>query len=493
MLVTRLETKVTQCSLSPSQMFRMLKTPDVLLVLCLVGAADALHKQWIPDTNYENRTNWDKNVVPCGNDIVDFPAQREVSVFVETVHAVQEMRLPVQGEFILNSGAGFYVVSGQDPGCGAGVVTQFKDSESLQWFNPALWQAAATLDDLQRGNFLFSVHEESVPCQNDDVVFKARSSFRVDTSSSQPDVPVKSVSVLGKTFNSRSEFSQFLSSRTGQLQFHGSSIVTVGNQECGDPSGCDCGNSANHQRICSTVTCASLSCKKPLLPVGHCCHVCGVIATIRYAAAFNLQTYRQRIHHLFLSLPQYKSIQLGMSKVFKSQRLMGIVPFGTSPEIQVVIMDGEKGTESEDLARDILNDARSHGSNLGITEAEFQASSGSSSDGPDVSAGMVVGVVFGVLIMIGLIIVVFFLIHKGFVQIPSSLPSLSNFRTSSSVEELGGPLDHGFDNPIFDKPHMLPDIPGVSASETYNSISMTQTGVYFVNPVYDENETDFNA
>ncbi|XP_059204343.1 protein amnionless [Centropristis striata] len=471
----------------------MLKTPDVLLLfLCVVGAADALHKQWIPDTNYENKTNWDKDAVPCGNDRVQFLAQRKVSVFVETTHAVQEMRLPVEGEFILNSGAGFYVVSGQDPGCGAGVTTQFKDSESLKWFNPALWQAAATLDDLQRGNFLFSVHEESVPCRYDDVVFRARSSFRVDTSSSQSSIPVKSVSVLGKKFDSSSEFSQYLSSRSGRLQFHGSSAVTVGNQECGDPSGCDCGNSANHEKICSTVTCSSLSCKKPLRPAGHCCDVCGAILTIHYAASFNLQSYRQRIHHLFLTLPLYTSIQLGMSKVFKSQRLMGVIPFGTTPEIQVVIMDGEKGTQAESLAWDILNDARSQGSNLGITKAEFQASSGNGSDQSGVSAGLVVGVVFGVLIMLTLITALIVLVRKGFVHMPLSLPSSFRRRTST-VGELGGPLDHGFANPIFDKPDMLHNIPGVNTFESNNSISLTQTGVHFVNPVYDEKETDFSA
>lgn len=482
----------------------MLKTPDVLLLLCLVGAANALYKQWIPDTNYENKTNWDKGAVPCGNDIVQFSAQRKVSVFVETTHAVQEMKFPVDGEFILNSGAGFYVVAGQDPSCGQGVVTQFKDSDSLQWFNPALWQAAATLDDLQRGNFLFSVHEESVPCQYDDVVFKALSSFSVDTSSSQSSIPVKSVSVQGKVFDSRSEFSQYLSSRSGQLQFHGSSAVTVGNPGCGDPTGCDCGNSVNHQRICSSVKCASLNCKKPLLPVGHCCEVCGAIVTIQYAAGFNLQTYRQRIYQLFLALPKYKSIQLGMSKVFKSQRLMGIIPFGTSPEIQVAILDGEKGTLSENLARDIVNDVDSHGSNFGITGAGFQASSGSSSDQPGGGAGLVVGVVFGVLIMITLIIIVVVLIRKGIVQMPSvpslpslpsmpsmpSMPSLSSLKRNTDIGELGGPLDHGFENPMFDKPEMLPDI---LEAKAINSISMTQTGVYYINPVYDENETDFNA
>lgn len=467
----------------------------MLLLFCLVGAASALYKQWIPDTNYENKTNWDKGAVPCGNDIIQFSAQRQVSVFVESTHALKEMRLPVNGELILNMGSGFYVLEGQEPGCGQGVVAQFRDFESLQWLDPAQWQTAATQGDLHRGDFLFSVHEESVPCRYDDVVFKDTSSFRVDTSSSQPSIPVKSVTVLGKTFHSDADFSQYLSSRSGQLQFHGSSAVTVGNLDCEDPSGCDCGNTMNHQQICGFVTCSSLSCKKPLLPTGHCCAVCGAVVTIHYSDGFNLQTYRQRIHQLFLVLPKYKSIQLAMSKVSKSQKLMGMIPFGTSPEIQVVILDGEKGTQSEALAQDIMKDIHSHGPSFGISGAEFQTSSGSSSNQCEHCPGMVAGVVLGVLFLITLVIIVAVLIRRGVVQMPSlpMMPSLSSFKRNSDNEDLGGALDHGFDNPMFDKPGMMPEIPSLYGTEINNSISMKETGVFFVNPVFDENETDFNA
>ncbi|RVE69561.1 hypothetical protein OJAV_G00079290 [Oryzias javanicus] len=473
----------------------MLQAPGVLLLLCL-GATNALYKQWIPDTNYENKTNWDKGKVPCGNDVVVFSAQGKVSVFVETSHAVQEMRLPNDGELILNSGAGFHVLSGKDPACGAGATTQFQASESLQWFNPAKWQAAATQNDLQLGKFLFSVHEESVPCQQDDVVFKALSSFRVDTSSSQSTIPVKSVSVLGKLFDSRSEFSQYLSTRTGQMQFHGSSAVTVGNPGCGDPSGCDCGNSVNHQLICSTVKCATAGCKKPLAPVGHCCEVCGATITIYYTAGFNMQNYRERIHHLFLILPEYKSIQLGISKVSKSQKLLGVIPFSTTPEIQVVIVDGEAGKLSEALARDIMTDIRSHGSELGITGSEFQASSGNSSDPSGGNVGMVAGIVIAVLILIALVAIGAVLIQKRVVRLPPmptiTMPSLSSFKRNTDVGDLGGTIDRGFDNPIFDHPDMLSNNPGLYGTEG-QSISMRQTGVHFINPVYNENESDFTV
>ncbi|XP_029997712.1 protein amnionless [Sphaeramia orbicularis] len=465
----------------------MLKTPDMLLLFCLVGAANALYKQWIPDTNYENKTNWDRGAVPCGNDVVQFSAQRKVSVFVESAHAVREMKLPLDGEFILNSRAGFYVLSGQDPDCGAGVTTKFKNSDSLVWYNPALWQAAATLDDLQQKNFLFSVHEESVPCKHDDVVFKASSSFRVDTSSSEKEIPVKSVSVLGKKFDSSdgTEFNEYLQSHTGRLQFHGSSDVAPGMSACDDPSGCICGNSANLPRICNTVTCTPSTCKKPLRPSGHCCDVCGAILTVHYDSGFNLQTYRQRIQHRFLT--QYTSVQLGMSKVFQSQRLLNIIPLWTSAEIQVVILDGEGSSQAEALVQDLMKDINSQGSILGITGAEVQTSSGNNSK--QTNTGMVIGAVFGVLIMLSLIVTIVVLVRKGVVQ----MPSISMFHTSSDIGELGGPIDRGFDNPMFDKPSLMPEVPSLYGTEVTNSISMRQTGVHFVNPVYDEHETDFNV
>uniref|UniRef100_A0A3P8YCK0 Protein amnionless n=1 Tax=Esox lucius TaxID=8010 RepID=A0A3P8YCK0_ESOLU len=464
------------------KLFHMMsRTPVIFLLFSLSGAADALYKQWIPDTNYGNKTNWDKGSVPCGNDIVKFLAQRNISVYVKTVHSIQEMWLPVNGEFILPSGGGFTVNSGGEPGCGAGVTTQFKDAESLQWFDPELWKAAASLDDLEKGRFLFSVHEESVPCQNDDVVFRDGTTFRVDTTSNKLIVPVQSVTVLSKKFSRSSEFSQYLGSHSGQMQFHGSSAPSVGAATCEDASGCNCGNSVNHDRICSKVKCAPMSCKKPLYPTGHCCDVCGAIVTVQYTLGFNLESYRNRLQHLFLSLASYRSIHLGMSKVLKSQLFLGVIPRASVAVIQIVLLDGESGELAEALARDILNDVQDQGSNLGISGAEFQASSGA----------MVVGAVIGVIVLVAGILVLAVLYRRGIVKIPTmptiSVPSLSSLRQSK--QEIGEFTDHGFENPIFDQPVVMPEVPGIYGSEAMNSIALKSSGVYFTNPAFDENET----
>ncbi|XP_026772927.2 protein amnionless [Pangasianodon hypophthalmus] len=468
---------------------------DLFILLSMLGSACALYKQWVPDTNFENVTNWDKGSLPCGSDQVVFSASGKVAVYVGEAHTLSGMRLPVDGEFILASGAGFSVREGQDPSCGTGGTAHFRDPDSLKWFDPALWKSASSLDHLQNGPYLFFVHEETVPCQHDDVVFRDGSSFRVDVSAHENSVPVKSVMVLGRKFTDNSYFSEYTSSDLGKLQFHGSSAVRVSGSACDDITGCECGNSGNHDRICSNVKCPELDCKKPLYPVGHCCDVCGAIMTIHFSDSFNIESYRQRLQHLFLSLSKYKSIQMALSKVSKTQRLMRVIPYGITQEIQVVLLDENTGPQSgklaEALAKDILSDIDAQGSHLGIDSAEFHASSGASSgDVSGMSGGEVAGIILGILALVAFLALFVVLHRRGMLRVPN-LPSLSSWRKDSEIGDLGGPLDHGFANPMFEKQSTLPEISGLYGTESLNGITLTHSGVHFVNPVYDE--TDFNA
>lgn len=468
---------------------------DLFILLSMLGSACALYKQWIPDTNFENATNWDKGSVPCGSDQVVFPASGKVAVYVDTAHTLSGMGLPTDGEFILATGAGFSIREGPDPSCGESGTTYFRDPDSQKWLDPALWKAASSLEHMQSGPYLFFVHEETVPCQYDDVVFRSGSSFRVDISAHDNSVPVKSVSVLGKTFRDNLDFLQYANSHLGKLQFHGSSSVRIIGSACDDITGCECGNSGNRDRICSNVKCKQLECKKPLPPVGHCCDVCGAIMTIQFSDNFNIESYRQRLQHLFLSLSKYKSIQMALSKVSRTQRLLQVIPYGTTQEIQVVLLDENTGLQSgklaEALVKDILRDINGQGSHLGIVSAEFHASSGTSSGGSSgLSGGAVAGVILGIVALVAVLALVVVLHRRGMIRVPN-LPSLTDWRKNSEIGVLGGPLDHGFDNPMFEKQNSLPEIPGLYGAESMNSITLTHSGVHFVNPVYDE--TDLNA
>ncbi|XP_066551091.1 protein amnionless isoform X1 [Amia ocellicauda] len=474
--------------------------------LGLLGASSALYKQWVPDTNFNNQTNWDPERVPCADDRVVFAPHKKVAVFVQALHSILEMMsgvkwtsprlmmiimstvsvlkrgsqpvcpqtLPLDGEILLAPDSGLVASAGRDPGCEGGQTVSFKDSDRWQWFDPPLWQAADSSEGLERGNFLFSVHEESVPCQTDDVVFRGDSSFRVDASSDRPLVPLRSLSVLGQRFLSDAELTRYLRSRLGQLQIHGDSAPQ------------------NHERICAAVRqrgpCPQLDCKKPLRPAGHCCDICGAIVMLQFSPDFRLDSYRQRLQHLFLAQPVYRAVRMAVSKVSRPRWLLGLIPRQGPPQIQVALLDPEPGSGpgavAESLAHSIVEDALSQGWHLGITQAELQASSdsGSGSDG-----GVVAGAVIGVLLLLAALLLLGFLWRRGTIR----MPSLPSWRKGDDIEDLGGPADIGFDNPMFDKPDGGPSADGLYGVDALNTVSFTQSGVHFSNPAYDE--TDFNA
>lgn len=79
-----------------------------------------------------------------------------------------------------------------------GSEVTFTDAEEYKWHDPALWHAAFSLEDLEQGKYLFSVDEERVPCQHDDVIFQPETSFRVNIDSSEQMIHLQSISIMGQ-------------------------------------------------------------------------------------------------------------------------------------------------------------------------------------------------------------------------------------------------------------------------------------------------------
>lgn len=75
---------------------------------------------------------------------------------------------------------------------------RFADAEHNLWFNPMLWQAVSPFGELESTGQIFSVDEERVPCQYDDVIFQPETSFRVNIDSSQQVIHLRSISVMGQ-------------------------------------------------------------------------------------------------------------------------------------------------------------------------------------------------------------------------------------------------------------------------------------------------------
>ncbi|XP_028678126.2 protein amnionless, partial [Erpetoichthys calabaricus] len=463
----------------------------------LSGFGSALYKRWIPDTNYENSSNWDRGRVPCGTDRVVFLPEKKVSVYVESSHSILDLNLPRDAEFIFGHDAEFAASRGaQDPGCDGGTIT-FRDPDAHQWYDPTLWQAAVSEDDLDTGHYLFTVHEESVPCHHDSVLFRSQSSFRVGMDSDDQSIILRSISVLGTKFINDKDFQEFLKTNTGKLQFPDLTAIRVTNERCREKSGCECGNSANHNRICANLLrhseCPAIECKEPLNPVGHCCPVCGATLTLQYTETFDLELYRSRLQHLYLNTPMYSSIQMAMSKVPKAPAITGLDQREAATVIQVLLLDQETGENTGRLAvalaMEIMKDINSQGATFGITKGEIQTATGSGSERH--TGGMTGGAIAGTVITLLLLLLGFAslvaLFMRGSLRFPT-LPFLK--KADGDMETLGGPIDKGFDNPIFDT-DMPTNLPGLySTNEALKTVSYSSSGVHFVNPVYDE--TEFN-
>ncbi|XP_058018650.1 protein amnionless [Ahaetulla prasina] len=466
------------------------------------GSSVAVYKQWIPNTNFENAANWNQNRIPCAKDTVLFGSSKIVSVFVQASHSLTDMYLPLNGEFIMAPAAGFAAFDGNyNPGCETASEITFKSTDNYEWYDPTLWHAAASLENLDLGKYIFLVDEERVPCQYDDVIFQPETSFQVNITS-KPTIQIKSISIMGQNFTNDSSLAEYMQSSSAKLQFHGQGTLRLSHTRCPDKSGCECGNSATHERICAALLqnsrnqCPMVTCKDAIKPTGHCCEICGVIITLTYAADFDIELYRDRIFHTFLNLPRNKGVQMAISKMKKLQTPLRIVPRGLDSIIQIVLIDNKTGhyagTHAEQLANDILKDIADHGKFFGIVTANLQVATGSNWSAQGIRNHLgptITGIVIGILLVLFFLGIILLLYKNDALRSVSSLNLSSLWKQKRGQEGFGGTIVEGFDNPMFDTP-CNPSVLANrhSVEETQEEMANRNSRLYYINPLYDEIE-----
>eukprot|EP00079_Xenopus_tropicalis_P011783 XP_002938043.1 PREDICTED: protein amnionless [Xenopus tropicalis] len=475
-----------------------------LPLLLLMGSTNAVYKQWIPNTNYENALNWNEQRVPCSQDTVMFDSGKKVSVYVQASHSLKDMYLPWDGEFILSPSAGFLASTEDIAECGKGSTIMFRDTDQHKWLDPTLWLSGLSVDDLEGGKSLFHVDAERVPCQYDDVIFPPETSFCVSIEATDSAIQLKSISVMGQKFSRDEDFSQYRQSNTGKLQFTGPGSLQITNTKCRDKTGCECGNNLFLREICSNLLrhhgnkCPEVTCANPLQPVGHCCEICGATVSLEHSSQFDLENYRNRLTHTFLSLTKYSGVKLAISKVQKPLTVLGIIPRGSIPEIQIVIIDdkngSQTGSDAQQLAYDIMSDIQSHGQTFGIIKGKLllATGSGTSTHKTDIPVGTIFASVIGFIICVALIGATYFLYRTGVIRLPS-FHAITFKRMRNRTEEVVTNMESkGFENPIFDGiPDNSTDVPPLyEGEEALKGIVIRQTGVQFTNPLYDDSPND---
>ncbi|KAM9202545.1 protein amnionless isoform 2-T2 [Dugong dugon] len=457
---------------------------QVVLWLQFCALTRAAYKLWLPNTDFDDASNWSQNQTPCAGATVEFPAHKMVSVLVRAGHSVSDLLLPLDGELILASGAAFSAsVTAWDPNCSAGSLALFRDPGRFLWHDPSLWHS----EDAVRG--LFSVDAERVPCRHDDVVFPPATSFRVGLGPGTRTV--RSVSALGQTFTRDDDLAAFLASRAGRLRFHGPGALHVVPEACADPSGCVCGNDEELPWVCAALLqplggrCPAVACRDALQPEGQCCNLCGAIISLTHGAAFDLEQYRARLLRTFL-LPEYQRLQVAVSKVRRTQRVREAAGPGPDTEIQVVLAEAEPGGGGATrLAQDILADIAENGEALGILSATVRESgspvmggSVAGLDGPGHRAA-IPGVVAAALLLAVLLAVFLVVLLRRAGRLRWSRGE------DAAPAPTGPPL--GFDNPVFDSAGFAdskqrPPAPQPDAGTT--SLS------YFINPLFAGQEVE---
>uniref|UniRef100_A0A8I4A0U1 Protein amnionless n=1 Tax=Callithrix jacchus TaxID=9483 RepID=A0A8I4A0U1_CALJA len=403
--------------------------------------------------------------------------------------------LPLDGELVLASGAGFGISdAGSHRDCGAGDPAVFRDPDRFSWYDPHLWRSG----DEAPG--LFSVDAERVPCRHDDVVFPPSASFRVGLGPGASPVRVRSISALGRTFTSDEHLAAFLASRAGRLRFHGPGVLSVGPEDCADPSGCVCGNAEAQPWICAALLqplggrCPQADCHGALRPQGQCCDLCGAVVLLTHGPTFDLERYRARVLGTFLGLPQYQGLQVAVSKVPRSPRLRE-----ADTEIQVVMAEvGPETGSAGRLARALLADVAEHGEALGVLAVTMRESGAHVGVGS--AAGLAGGVAASLLLALLVLLVALPLLRRagrlryagrgrgrgGAGGCPEGLTPRPRYalRWRRREEEVSAGAPLGFHNPVFDVAASK-ELPG---PRPLSGASKAATGStshsYFVNPLF---------
>ncbi|XP_077125098.1 protein amnionless isoform X2 [Ranitomeya variabilis] len=90
----------SRCRDHCSHICENMRTVQILLsLLSVIAPLDATYRSWIPDTNFENASNWKEQRVPCGQDSAVFPGDQRVSVFVQSTHALTDLKFTKNEDF----------------------------------------------------------------------------------------------------------------------------------------------------------------------------------------------------------------------------------------------------------------------------------------------------------------------------------------------------------------------------------------------------------
>ncbi len=148
-----------------------------MLLLYIVSSLTEAHiKEWHPpDTDWQNRNNWDGGKLPCWRSRVVLPEEVVISIFLNGTVAWNELVMPQTGELVMDD---LTFNADTQEHCN-GEDVKFKNWKPGSWFDPDLWQIADA-DGTVIQQPLAIPHSDRIPCSHDSVHLMKRHSLSVD-------------------------------------------------------------------------------------------------------------------------------------------------------------------------------------------------------------------------------------------------------------------------------------------------------------------------
>lgn len=420
-------------------------------------------KTWIRDTNLDNPQNWDSGRLPCENERAIFPADGRVVSMLGSSMVLSELVLPLDGQVVFTNNAKLTVTGGVRESSCAGKDVRFVVPD-YSWYDPDNWNVSSwrAFPSLSNGKNSAVPHAYRVPCRSDSVTFPPGKSFKVHVEAS---ATVGTMSINSVNYNHQ-EISNFLVSQTGNLLFPENPKITISGSGCSELRGCTCGNDDPEvmSRICRYKrNCPPLECFDPIQPVGHCCKICASVLVMEYVEHFKIEALLDH-HEKYIGKGEYREVLSYTGRTYEDK-------------IQAVFLDGgeNKGMAAE-VARkvyDILSEDISSSKSYKLKSVNLYSSSNWKAGvpvhgkyGTVVSAGGIVGILFTIIFIVGVVLGALYIYRKrhipgfsfarfdvnvGRIEVELGTTPHDELQPDEQPSQESDPGDNAFDNPVYGK------------------------------------------
>ncbi|XP_055538887.1 protein amnionless isoform X2 [Wyeomyia smithii] len=265
----------------------MLSLKSFLIAVVMVQMTRS-DKVWRHNLNFDNPNNWIGEKVPKAGNSIRFPAKLNALVTLPDATSMHSMILPQSGVILLPERDFSLVFADESK---QREESSFKVPQRRPYYSASSWKQMDTGNN-ERNRAV--PHTEKIPCQYETAVFP-ESPTPIDLQYHQA-IEVKDVKFANT--QGLDEFRRFLSTELGQLVIYNGEETLVREGKCASPEKCPCQPDWVKEAVCANEVCDVPLCLRPIVPIGHCCALCGSMLTmdlLNFGGKFVLAEFAKKL------------------------------------------------------------------------------------------------------------------------------------------------------------------------------------------------------